>query len=127
LKSQLKIGDRLIIPVGAAGDAQELIKLTRRSETEFEERRLGSVRFVPLGSETWWKTENDRHRPIFPGVSQRKTPADLIAEAAEFLPDLDDPAFGALFGRAPQRLVGVGFALQRSGVRIPSAPPGSPD
>src|SRR5271156_4938099 len=27
---------------------------------------------------------------------------------------------------AKQRLVGVGFALQRSGVRIPSAPPGSP-
>jgi protein-L-isoaspartate(D-aspartate) O-methyltransferase len=48
LTVQLKIGGRLLIPVGGVDDLQELIKLTRRSETEFEEERLGSVRFVPL-------------------------------------------------------------------------------
>jgi protein-L-isoaspartate(D-aspartate) O-methyltransferase len=48
LKSQLKVGGRLIVPVGDPNDGQELLKLTRRSETKFDEQRLGSVRFVPL-------------------------------------------------------------------------------
>ena len=89
MKYQLKIGDRLIIPVGAAGDAQELLKLTRRPETEFEEQRLGSVRFVPLvgsGSKLGGRRKTIVIVPSS-GVSQRKMLADLIAEAAELLPD----------------------------------------
>jgi protein-L-isoaspartate(D-aspartate) O-methyltransferase len=48
LKSQLKIGGRLVIPVGAEDEPQELIKLTRRSDTDYDKERLGPVRFVPL-------------------------------------------------------------------------------
>src|SRR3954451_23139214 len=48
LKAQLKPGGRLVIPVGDPDDAQELVKLTRRSANEFEEEHLGAVRFVPL-------------------------------------------------------------------------------
>jgi protein-L-isoaspartate(D-aspartate) O-methyltransferase len=45
LKSQLRDGGRLVIPVGGA--AQELLLLTRRGRA-FEEKRLLPVRFVPL-------------------------------------------------------------------------------
>jgi protein-L-isoaspartate(D-aspartate) O-methyltransferase len=48
LKAQLKIGGRLVIPIGQPDHAQELVKLTRRSERNFEEEHLGTVRFVPL-------------------------------------------------------------------------------
>src|SRR4051812_27804687 len=36
LKAQLKIGGRLVIPIGGPDEVQELVKLTRRSTTEFE-------------------------------------------------------------------------------------------
>ena len=48
LKKQLKIGGRLVIPLGDADGAQELVKLIRRAENDFEEEHLGAVRFVPL-------------------------------------------------------------------------------
>jgi protein-L-isoaspartate(D-aspartate) O-methyltransferase len=47
LKSQLRDGGRLVIPVG--GDAQQLMLVTRRG-ARFEEKRLLAVRFVPLVS-----------------------------------------------------------------------------
>jgi protein-L-isoaspartate(D-aspartate) O-methyltransferase len=47
LKAQLAIGGRMIIPVGEAGD-QNLLKIVRRAETQFDEACLGGVRFVPL-------------------------------------------------------------------------------
>ena len=48
LKDQLKIGGRLIIPVGAR--YQELLQITR-TEQRFEEKRLLPVRFVPMTGE----------------------------------------------------------------------------
>ena len=48
LKDQLKIGGRLIIPVGAR--YQELLRITR-TEKGFEEKRLLPVRFVPMTGE----------------------------------------------------------------------------
>ena len=47
LKAQLAIGGRMIIPVGERGD-QNLLKITRRGEAQFDEESLGAVRFVPL-------------------------------------------------------------------------------
>ncbi len=46
LLSQLKIGGRLVIPVGE--DNQTMMRITRKSEKEFEREAFGSFRFVPL-------------------------------------------------------------------------------
>jgi len=54
LKSQLKIGGRLVIPVGCDQRFQKLIRVIRLSETEFITEDLADVRFVPLlGKEGW--------------------------------------------------------------------------
>nr|WP_299388729.1 protein-L-isoaspartate(D-aspartate) O-methyltransferase [Allomuricauda sp.] len=46
LLSQLKVGGRLVIPVGR--DTQVMTLYSRKSEKEFEKQELGSFRFVPL-------------------------------------------------------------------------------
>lgn len=53
LMHQLKVGGRLLIPVGDARD-QELLLVTRQSETGFTQTDLGRVRFVPLVGEQGW-------------------------------------------------------------------------
>ena len=46
LMSQLKVGGRLVIPVG--DDEQIMTLFVRKSEKEFEKKEFGSFRFVPL-------------------------------------------------------------------------------
>ncbi|PRX54528.1 protein-L-isoaspartate(D-aspartate) O-methyltransferase [Flagellimonas meridianipacifica] len=46
LLSQLKVGGRLVIPVGT--DEQIMTRYTRKSEKEFEKEELGLFKFVPL-------------------------------------------------------------------------------
>jgi protein-L-isoaspartate(D-aspartate) O-methyltransferase len=54
LKEQLEIGGRLVIPVGDQTHAQELMRLVRVSEHQYQEESLTYVRFVPLvGKEGW--------------------------------------------------------------------------
>ena len=48
LRRQLKIGGRMIIPIGKLGDMQELVRVTRDGEKSFHEEDLGPVTFVPL-------------------------------------------------------------------------------
>jgi len=54
LKGQLAIGGRLVIPVGDARVHQRLLKITRISETGYDEDDLGAVSFVPLVGEQGW-------------------------------------------------------------------------
>ena len=54
LQRQLKIGGRLVIPVGRHRDLQELLRVTRISEAQFECEDLTAVRFVPLVGEEGW-------------------------------------------------------------------------
>ena len=46
LLAQLRVGGRLVIPVG--GEDQTMMLITRTSDTEFERRECGTFRFVPL-------------------------------------------------------------------------------
>jgi protein-L-isoaspartate(D-aspartate) O-methyltransferase len=103
LLEQLEVGGRLVMPVGEKDEVQTLFKIVRTSEDEYEQEDLGAVRFVPLiGAHGW--TENG-------GRADPRTPAELIRDAAEPLPDLDDPAFGEWFDRfADARVVMLGEA-----------------
>jgi protein-L-isoaspartate(D-aspartate) O-methyltransferase len=54
LRHQLKIGGRLVIPVGKTTWYQELVRVTRVGEDEFRTEDLVPVRFVPLIGEEGW-------------------------------------------------------------------------
>jgi erythromycin esterase-like protein len=112
LKEQLAIGGRLVIPVGRQERHQDLLKLTRKGETEYEEENLGAVAFVPLvGAQGWAEDGRRAASKHIPGQPRGQTLSELIAEAAEPLPDLDDRAFGRLFERfADRRVVLLGEA-----------------
>jgi len=60
LKSQLKIGGRMVIPVGLANASQELLRITRISETNYQIEEIADVRFVPLIGKEGWKDEDER-------------------------------------------------------------------
>ncbi len=54
LRSQLRIGGTLVMPVGAPAAIQKLVRVTRTGVEAFEEQDLGQVRFVPLiGAQGW--------------------------------------------------------------------------
>jgi protein-L-isoaspartate(D-aspartate) O-methyltransferase len=54
LKRQLKVGGRLVIPVGADRSVQELVRVTRVTAHDYRTEDLAGVRFVPLvGAEGW--------------------------------------------------------------------------
>jgi protein-L-isoaspartate(D-aspartate) O-methyltransferase len=112
LKMQLAIGGRLVIPVGEEEGHQTLLTVTRTGQAEYEEEDLGGVMFVPLIGEQGWAEDGRRSASNhLPGQSRGQSLPDLIAEAAEPLPDLDDPAFGRLFDRfADRRVVLLGEA-----------------
>src|SRR5881392_3143262 len=104
LKEQLAIGGRLVIPVGEEARYQTLTKLTRTSDAEFEEENLGAVAFVPLIGEQGWAEDGRRAATNHvPGLSRGRTLPEMIAEAAEPLPEFDDRAFGQLFDRFAKR------------------------
>ena len=57
LKTQLKIGGRLVIPVGRDRRFQELLRITRTSDEEYRTEELAEVCFVPLVGEAGWAPE----------------------------------------------------------------------
>jgi protein-L-isoaspartate(D-aspartate) O-methyltransferase len=80
LKAQLKIGGRLVIPVGATQTSQELVRVTRLSETKFKSEDIADVRFVPLiGDEGWKETTDLKEVPS----ASRKLPARIKKQDAD--------------------------------------------
>jgi protein-L-isoaspartate(D-aspartate) O-methyltransferase len=88
---QLKTGGRIVMPIGDPGSVQSLVKVTKREDGTLDREDLGGVRFVPLiGKEGFRDSGSEAQIASLP---------QLIADAAEPLPDIDDPAFAALFDR----------------------------
>src|SRR6516164_4519364 len=79
LKKQLKIGGRLVIPVGNDPKIQELVRVTRISENEYRREDLADVRFVPLiGHEGWMPAD---HRPTTaPSRPGRRVPIKTLTQ-----------------------------------------------
>jgi len=77
LKQQLKVGGRLVIPVGTDPRAQELVRLTRIGEDEFKTEDIADVRFVPLLGEEGWAEGPAPRRPSRP-PRERSTDRALI-------------------------------------------------
>lgn len=72
LKAQLKIGGRLLIPIGADQRVQELVRVTRVSENEYRSEDIADVRFVPLiGEEGWTTAKKDEARQVRAGRCRR--------------------------------------------------------
>ena len=65
LRRQLKIGGRLIIPIGERGGFQELVRVVRDGENRFHEEDLGPVTFVPLVGEAGWQEPTVDAAPAF--------------------------------------------------------------
>ncbi|HTM95749.1 MAG TPA: protein-L-isoaspartate(D-aspartate) O-methyltransferase [Croceibacterium sp.] len=112
LKRQLRIGGRMVIPVGDES-VQSLLCVTRTGENAWKQHDLGGVRFVPLigvygrrGGYEDGSQSASNHRP-----APKLGLAECIAEAAEPLPAIDDPGFAATFDRfADRRVVLLGEA-----------------
>ncbi len=60
LKAQLKIGGRLVIPVGGNRRLQELVRVTRVAAHEYTTLELADVRFAPLIGAKAWSAQGPR-------------------------------------------------------------------
>ncbi|MGA7329459.1 MAG: protein-L-isoaspartate(D-aspartate) O-methyltransferase [Rhodomicrobium sp.] len=116
LKQQLAIGGRLVIPVGADPRAQELIRITRKSQTEFDREDLADVRFVPLIGEQGWESEAEEAQKGRARVIQRRPtiepslPAQILQNAYSFTDLKEAPIAKLVDAAAGSRVVLIGEA-----------------
>jgi protein-L-isoaspartate(D-aspartate) O-methyltransferase len=116
LLHQLKIGARMVMPVGSDLRAQELIRVMRLDEDEYEREDIADVRFVPLiGKEGWetkeseWETHPPRVVQTRPAVSV--STAGLIAKKSETFVALEKADLEPLLRRiGDARVVLIGEA-----------------
>ena len=116
LKAQLKIGGRLVIPVGTDPRVQELVRVTRIAKDKYRREDLADVRFVPLIGQEGWAPEaaeppRVRARPA--KASTEEALAKKVAEAAEPFESIEavnlDPLIERI-GTAQRRAPGRGDA-----------------
>lgn len=116
LMRQLAVGGHMVVPVGRDPRSQELIRVTRTDEDEFEREDIADVRFVPLiGKEGWeskdayWEVVPPRVVKARPAVSV-STPG-LIARHAETFAALEELDLAPLLSRIGEaRVVLIGEA-----------------
>ena len=98
LRAQLAIGGRLIIPVGTTPRVQELVRVTRTGQSEYQREALGGVRFVPLiGAQGW---EEPASAGGLARAGRRDGPiAALLRETAEPIAGIELVELGGLRDR----------------------------
>ncbi len=102
LKSQLKIGGCLVIPVGFDQYSQELIRIVRISEHQYQTEELADVRFVPLLGEEGWqpgKPEAGVRKPTPILQPDEERLAAAIGEACEPFSSIDSIDLAPLLER----------------------------
>ena len=116
LKEQLKIGGRLVIPVGSDQRSQELVRVTRISANEYRSEDIADVRFVPLIGEEGWTADKgaDRtqaRRAPRPVSSEEEMLVRNLADAAESFPSIEAADLNPLMERiGSARIVLLGEA-----------------
>jgi protein-L-isoaspartate(D-aspartate) O-methyltransferase len=116
LKEQLKIGGRLVIPVGADQRAQELVRVTRISTNQYRSEDIADVRFVPLIGEEGWAIAKEEGRARARRAPRPVSPAEEtlirnLADAAESFPSIDAADLNPLIERiGSARIVLLGEA-----------------
>ena len=116
LMRQLKTGARMVVPVGSDPRSQELIRITRVDDEEYEREDIADVRFVPLiGKEGWesedtdWQTKPPRVVQSRPAVSMSLP--GLMAKHAEAFVKLEEADLEPLLHRiGDARVVLIGEA-----------------
>ncbi|WP_375790844.1 protein-L-isoaspartate(D-aspartate) O-methyltransferase [Bradyrhizobium sp. vgs-9] len=103
LKEQLKIGGRLMIPVGADQHSQELVRVIRVSKDEYRNEDIADVRFVPLIGEEGWATAKGETAPVRralrPVAPDEEALVRNLADAAESFPSIEAADLGPLMER----------------------------
>ena len=111
LLEQLCIGGRMVIPVGESQEAQQLLRVVRRGDQQFEYEELGPVRFVPLIGEGGWQQEDEMQRSAVSTRPARTSLPDLIRHAAEPFSSIENAKLQPLLDRIGEsRLVLIGEA-----------------
>ncbi len=115
LKEQLKVGGRLVIPVGEDQRAQELVRVTRISRDTYRSEDIADVRFVPLiGEEGWFANGESRpavRRAARPAFSDDEILVRNLADAAESFPSIEKADLNPLMARiGSARIVLLGEA-----------------
>ena len=116
LKVQLKVGGRLVIPVGRSRNVQELLRITRTAEHEYRTEDLMDVRFVPLVGQEGWAPDRPDDQPLPKRRALRPQPdhngpARLIASSCEKFSDIEAANLAPLLDRIGNaRVVLIGEA-----------------
>ncbi|SDW30492.1 protein-L-isoaspartate(D-aspartate) O-methyltransferase [Marinobacter mobilis] len=118
LLHQLKVGGRLVIPLGSNARIQELVCITREGEQDFRYSDLADVNFMPLRAAFGWSSEDLSVCTPFGEWVQRDRETSLsqrIADAALSFDSVDQmPLEGLLERIGDSRIVLLGEASHGS-------------
>lgn len=98
LLDQLRVGGRLIIPIGPEPVGQVLTRFTRTDEKNYQREELGDVRFVPFVGSGGWAGDARSGAPKAK-VRSEKELADLMARSAIRFNELADAPIEELIDR----------------------------
>ncbi|MEX2481503.1 MAG: protein-L-isoaspartate(D-aspartate) O-methyltransferase [Gammaproteobacteria bacterium] len=114
LKAQLKVGGRLVIPVGSDPQVQELVRIVRETHDDYLIQEIADVRFVPLVGREGWGQGRDIGRGLggrAPGARREGETIAAIDSRAEHFDDLETCDLGPLLDRIDNaRVVLIGEA-----------------